>query len=75
MKISFILLTVIIFLSGCSHKMTYTNFEKGEVLTGHYVEMTKDVEVTMSNGEVLKGKYSNIYNSSFKVPLFVKTVF
>lgn len=65
MKSILLLVSMLFIFSGCSHKMTYIDFSNGEVLEGHYTEMSKDVEVKMPNGEVLKGKYSNIHNSSF----------
>lgn len=65
MKFIVTILSILFLLSGCSHKMTYVDFSSGEVLVGHYVEMSKDVEVMMPNKEVLKGKYSNVHNSSF----------
>lgn len=55
---------VLIFV-GCSHKITLTDFEKGEVVEGYYTDYVKTVEVKMPNGEILKGKYSNVTNSSF----------
>ncbi|MDD3344385.1 MAG: hypothetical protein PHR87_12520 [Sulfurospirillaceae bacterium] len=65
MKLILTTLSIMLIFTGCSHKMTYVDFSSGEVLMGHYVEMSKDVEVKMPNGEVLKGKYSNVHNSSF----------
>lgn len=65
MRNLFIVFSLLFFLTGCTHKMILTDFDKGEVLEGHYTEMTKKVEVLMPNGEILKGKYSAISNSSF----------
>lgn len=65
MKLFLSIATLLILITGCSHKMTYVDFQNGNVLEGHYVDYVKDIEVTMPNGEVLKGKFSNISNNSF----------
>lgn len=65
MKLILTTLSIMFILSGCSHKMTYVDFSSGEVFSGHYIGMSKDVEVKMPSGEVLKGKYSNVHNGSF----------
>jgi hypothetical protein len=65
MKLFLSIVAVLILITGCSHKMTYVDFENGNVLEGHYVDYVKDIEVKMPNGELLKGKYSNISNNSF----------
>jgi hypothetical protein len=60
-----ILLLVVVFLfTGCSHKMSFTNFESGTQFEGKYQKIGKSIEVKMPNGEVLKGTYSNVDNSS-----------
>jgi hypothetical protein len=41
-----------------SRKLTLTHFESGEVLTGSANLITREVTVTMPNGEILKGKFS-----------------
>ena len=62
-KIFFGLLFVLVFV-GCAHKITFTNFESGEILNGEYNTADKSIKVTMPNGEMLIGSYAAISSSS-----------
>ena len=44
--------------SMVTRKLTLTQFESGEVITGIANTMTREVTVTMPTGEILKGKFS-----------------
>ena len=57
-------LLILLFLSGCAHTITFTNFESGEVLQGQYNKLDRSVTVTMPDGEVLSGKYSALSNAT-----------
>lgn len=57
------LIFIVLGLTGCTHTMTFTNFESGEVLHGQFSEIDRSVTVTMPNGEVLSGKYSALSNA------------
>jgi hypothetical protein len=59
-------LLLLAFLSGCVvHDIHFIHFDTGEVLTGEFQEITRDISVTMPNGELLSGKYSAVSNDSF----------
>ena len=58
---------VLLFLSGCVHKMQMVNFETGTVLDAKYNEANRMVTVVMPNGEVLTGQYSAVSNASFSI--------
>jgi len=59
-----LLVFVSIVLMGCAHSLTLTNFATGETLNGEFNTGTKQIFVTLKNGEVLSGKYSAADNSS-----------
>jgi hypothetical protein len=59
-----IMTLVAIVLIGCAHPVTLTNFNTGESLNGEFNTGTREITVTMRNGEVLTGKYSAASNSS-----------
>lgn len=58
---------VLLFLSGCVHKMQVVNFETGTVLDAEYNKANRMVTVVMPNGEVLTGQYSPVSNASFSI--------
>ena len=60
----YLLFLVIFVLCACTHPMTLTDFESGEILQGSYNEANRSVTVTMPDGEVLTGKYSAISNAT-----------
>jgi len=64
MKKIFIAILGLIFISGCAHQITFTNFEEGIILNGQYNELDRSITVTMPNGEILKGKYSALSNAT-----------
>lgn len=53
-----------ILLIGCAHPVTLTNFNTGETLNGEFNTGTREITVTLRNGELLSGKYSAASNSS-----------
>lgn len=58
---------VLLFFSGCVHKMQMVNFETGTVLDAKYNKANRMVTVIMPNGEVLTGEYSAVSNASFSI--------
>jgi len=59
------LLTVATLFSGCTHKVNFADFERGEAFDGAYNKMTREVQVTLPTGELLIGTYSAMSNASF----------
>jgi len=51
-------------LIGCVHPVTLTNFNTGETLNGEFNTGSREITVTLRNGEVLSGKYSAASNTS-----------
>ena len=53
---------VVAVLTSCASitakKITLTHFESGEVLVGSANRLSRDVSVTMPNGEILQGKFT-----------------
>ncbi len=66
MKYPFSLIIVLscALLVGCAHSISLVNFSSGETLAGEYNELTREISVTMPNGEIIKGQYSAASNSS-----------
>lgn len=52
-----------VFFCGCRH-LTLTSFETGETLQARAYKLTRNIYVTMSDGQVLKGKYAAVTNES-----------
>lgn len=61
---SFFMVLFLVFFVGCAHKITFTNFQSGEILNGEYNTVDKSIKVAMPNGEILIGKYSAVSGSS-----------
>ncbi len=59
-----VIILIMGFLTGCAHKITFTNFQSGEILNGEYNTADESIKVTMPNGEILLGKYSTVSSSS-----------
>jgi hypothetical protein len=58
-----VIFLIFLFL-GCVHRIELIDFNSGNVLVGHYNEGNRKVAVSMPDGEMLIGKYSNISNAS-----------
>ncbi|WP_373035110.1 hypothetical protein [Sulfurimonas sp.] len=58
---------ILLFLSGCVHKMQIVNFETGTALDAKYNEANRMVTVVMPDGEILTGQYSAVSNASFSL--------
>lgn len=60
----FLIILIGLFLIGCAHKITFTNFQSGEILNGEYNTADNSIKVIMPNGEILNGKYTAVSNSA-----------
>lgn len=60
----FLILLILIFSFGCAHQLQLIDTNKGTILIGEFNTATKDVEVKLPSGEVLRGKYSAIANNT-----------
>ena len=47
-------------LVACAGKLHLVDFDGGQSLSGHYNKITKEVVVAMPDGEVLRGRYSDM---------------
>ncbi len=74
MKKIILLLAVTFLLCGCN-TLTLTNFDTGETLKGTAHRMSRNIWVTMPDGEVLKGKFAAVSNSSMAVGFGSATAF
>jgi hypothetical protein len=63
----FISIIILMFLSGCVHKVQMVNFETGVSLDAEFNEGNRLVTVIMPSGEILTGQYSAVSNASFTV--------
>lgn len=55
--------SLLLMMAGCAHRLTFTNFDTGEILKGT-ANLAKTIRVTMKDGEVVEGKYSAVSSDS-----------
>jgi hypothetical protein len=60
-------IAILLFLSGCVHKMQIVNFKTGTVLDAEYNKANRIVTVVMPDGEILTGQYSAVSNARFSI--------